>query len=226
MMPAEATNMRIALGLFLGLLATAGNSSADAILYSEGADADLSYDAFASSYYGAGYYGIEVLDDGALLFHAGFADGEFGADAGPLFSTTVETDTDGNPVKTVYRYGGGLFDMSMRFDGGPSGHFEAPIVTLTVTEVEFDVMLSLELGPGLFDAEIADFLGIRRRTRGGLVTDNLLSAGVFGPEPTHFASEGAPTIRIDVPEPSSAVLFCLGAVGLFRRRRRNSVCGS
>src|SRR6185436_17331068 len=87
----------------------------------------------------------------------------------------------GHPIQSVYRYDGGSFDMAISWDagGGGSGNFTAPIVDFTVTfnEVnDIDVTAVYRLGPGLLDATLADFLHVRRETRGGVVNDSFLFA--------------------------------------------------
>ena len=70
---------------------------------------------------------------------------------------------------------------------------------------------------------VARALGIGRHILGGTLSDPFLSrrfaTATDYRDDVREAGEGAPTLRIDVPEPSLLALSVLGGVALRRRRR-------
>jgi hypothetical protein len=164
----------------------------------------------------------------------------FVAYSGAFLDRTLEKDA-GGLVNGRYLYDdGGTFEMFFdlrRSDTGEvrQGSFIAPILPIEVFTTDFPlpcdffcggVDVRYELGPGVFDTAIADALGVRRRTQGGFVSDPYLLLFDFPytdpTAPEREAFEGAPLVRIDVPEPAltSLLAVALGLAGHRARRRR------
>jgi len=115
---------------------------------------------------------------------------------GPIGSTPI-TATDGR------LFGASFFSPGLPLPDGPLVDFRPGANGFLLAQVDFDVVGS---GTANFDFSLGAI---------GIIDDG------FGPlEPDFSGSTG--TVFVGVPEPSSAVLFVLGAVGMVARRRRRS----
>lgn len=142
---------------------------------------------------------------------------------------------DGGAVDDVsrYVYGPGEIRLMTEWDllGGGHGYgaFVAPIPLFSFDVTEFpikaDVWANAEslLGPGLFDASLAKYLGTARRTTGGsfhLVADVY---GDIGPPESWSRSAAFSgsrlTIDATVPEPSTLSLLGIGGLCVLYHRR-------
>jgi hypothetical protein len=156
--------------------------------------------------------------------------------SGPLARTSHVVDA-GGPA-TLYEFAdGGEFSFDIQWTGSDgatrSGGFRAPIgafeftVPIGVFPGGPSAVFSLPLGIGLFDAPLADELGISRHTTAEewlWIVD-----GISGDEtsPTRHGAldlQGGRQVQ-SVPEPGMAALAGIAAVGamLSRRRRRASI---
>ena len=151
-----------------------------------------------------------------------------------LLQLTNTFDSSGHVVKSHYSYVGGILDLSLTLSGLEGGQFlvsylHLPIMLMDVfvTENTIDddgVEVLATFGPGLLDAAFANALGIGRHITGGTLSDpHLFGANTDYTDMQRHAGEGAPTIILDVPEPSVMTLCFAGIVALgaqSRRRRR------
>jgi hypothetical protein len=153
---------------------------------------------------------------------------------GGFVGLALETDGNGQVVRSTYYYRGLPFEMSFlatNFNTGETrqGQFKAPIVGLIEVVVEERpgpeddfVQISFELGRGVFDEPLARALKIHPHTAGGRVFDPYLVFGDGGPDsPERRAWEGASDLTIDVAEPASLSLVGVAAVGVIRRARKS-----
>lgn len=154
--------------------------------------------------------------------------------AGALVQQTLDMNSSGDVIGSHYLYTGGTFELFffLEKDGVPiAGSFVAPIKTLTVAAGEADgqaALASYVLGPGRFDAAIAEALGIGRHTIGGeassqlLLTDDGNRSGIAGDHttPERQAWDGVNDITLTVPEPAMFALLGTGAAALSFRRSR------
>ena len=170
----------------------------------------------------------------SLEFPVGLGDGTYAASGAALDSQGLDL-SNGHIIGSHYVYTGGMFEifLSVKRNGQPvAGSFTAPIKKLTVTagEAADDSVTALyELGPGLFDAAIAEALGVGRHTTGGEAVSQLIltshgnRAGVAGDHttPQRQAWDGVNDITLDVPEPATLALFATAAaLSIWRRPRR------
>ena len=102
--------------------------------------------------------------------------------SGPFIAQELAFDEQGEVIKSTYFYGPGLltiaFTLKSRASGDVTqGEFEAS-VNMTVTIDEGKAFAGSDslfiLGPGEFDASIAQLFGIRPRTIGGTVVDDFV----------------------------------------------------
>jgi hypothetical protein len=162
-------------------------------------------------------------------------DGTYDAYTGALVGQTLTMNAGGLVTGSRYHYEGGLFlfDIALWKSGVfRRGLFVAEILSLdvVVNEVNDNVEAYYSFGRGLFDANLARALGIRRRTEGGELysglelTDFGNRGGIGGDHTTPIRqawdgyAEGY--LRVAVPEPSVALMLLAGAAWL-RRRRSN-----
>jgi PEP-CTERM motif-containing protein len=140
-----------------------------------------------------------------------------------------------------YQYTGGTFDVDIFDDNGFQGSFVAPVLTLALQATnrqpgsvpcdDFDgcgsALLFATLGPGAFDAALAQAFGLPLFTTGGTVFSDLLLTDVGNrgccagdnTSPERQAWDGATWVELQVPEPSLLVLGGLGLSAWFWRRR-------
>jgi hypothetical protein len=151
-----------------------------------------------------------------------------------LLDLILERDASGEVVRSHYKYAGGEFELFFNMFNiltGDSlfGTLVMPILSMDVFSDERGgpsqgVEFYATLGTGRLDAAIADVLRIGRSVRGGRLSDPFLSR-IFD-EPTTYtddfreASEGAPTLLVEVPEPPLWMLGVLGVSVLRSRLRR------
>lgn len=151
-----------------------------------------------------------------------FSDGSYQADSGPLVKQTLTHDLNGNVIGSAYLYEGGTFTFELVLQNGNqfmTGSFVAQILKLEVfvNEINDGVNAYYDFGAGLFDANIAEALGIRRRTIGGnlysdlLLTDDGNRDGIGGDHttPVRQAWDGVAEGTLIVPEPASSVLILM-----------------
>ena len=165
------------------------------------------------------------------------ASSTFEALGGTFAEQALLKDGSGTVIGSEYLYEGGTFqiDLTLRNDDGElsTGSFVAPIITLEMSAnegPEANVLAQYLLGPGLFDASIANALGIRRRTVGGsvigdlLLTDDGNRPGIGGnyASPERQAWDGATHVEIVVPEPPMPILSVLGLTAAWFWRRRST----
>jgi hypothetical protein len=224
--------MRTAAVLALSLLIVPRSAFADAFVFTTSDESRIAYGDGGALHEGLFFFYDLELWRGGVAQPLDWQNNatHFDANSGPLLSKTFETNSSGEVVKTTYQYDGGAFQMwfdlfNSATQETASGSFVAPILgpmILTVYESSEDsVQASYQLGHGIFDADVADALGIPRTTIGGFVDDPYLIFGTGDPTSPHrTAWEGAPDVTIDVPEPTSLVLLGAGAVGWLARSVR------
>jgi PEP-CTERM motif-containing protein len=169
----------------------------------------------------------------SLGFPVVLGDGAYAASGAALDSQDLDV-SNGNIIGSDYFYTGGLFEilLSVEKNGQQvAGSFAAPIKKLAVTAGEADgdsVTALYDLGPGLFDAAIAEALGIGQHTTGGEAVSRLIltnrgnRAGIAGDHttPERQAWDGVNHITLQVPEPATLALFAAAAALSIRRRPR------
>lgn len=146
---------------------------------------------------------------------------------------TLETDSNGDVVRSHYSYTGGTFDVQFSMSNDLTGEHifggvVLPILSMDVFSREgpagHNVQFFATLGPGSLDASVARALGIGRNIVGGTLSDLFLFRPAYidtdYTAQSREAAEGAPTLRLEVPEPSLLMLGVLGAAALRRRRSR------
>ena len=179
--------------------------------------------------------GYDLFDLGvdSLGFPVALGDGSYTA-SGAAFDSQALDFSNGSVVGSHYVYTGGVFELFLSIETNGqhfTGSFEAPIKKLTVTAGETEggsVTALYELGAGLFDAAIADALGIGRYTTGGEAVSKLRLTsrgnrqGVAGDHttPVRQAWDGVNEVTIEVPEPAMLALAATAAALSIRRRPR------
>jgi hypothetical protein len=124
-------------------------------------------------------------------------------------------------------------DVSWSLPGGAfdAGSFSAPLERLTIDAGEGadgSVSATYVLGPGLFDAALANALGIGRHSLGGTVFSGLILTdggnrpGVAGTSdtPERQAWDGFADVSIPVPEPATTALLLAGVAAAATRLRK------
>jgi hypothetical protein len=213
--------MRIALPLVVLLFAVPHHAAADPVVFLEFLNSDFTFGQSADQEgWDLSAFWAEGFDDSSWdVWNTGYQ-----AVAGEL---DHQTPAAGG---TAYVYLGGTFEIFFSMENGGdrrTGSFVAPIESLTVlsgVRGANSVDLFYELGAGLFDASIADTLGISRRTTGGEARAQLLlmdtdDAPGVRVTPVQQASDGVNDITLEVAEPATLALLAVGAAGLFRRRK-------
>lgn len=217
------------------LVALPSWAAASQITFFEFLNSDLTFGTAAPDHAGRD---LSSAPDGPVS--AGDFLATFQANPGALVKQTLQKDTTGNVVGSTYQYGPGTFRMDFTWPapgGGTSGSFEAGIESLTIEAAEGadgPVSATYVLGAGLFDADLAEALGIVRRGLSGIITSRLLLTdngnrpGVGG---TAFTQErqawdGVTDAEISVPEPATTTLLLAGIAGAmtrFRKRRTRAL---
>jgi hypothetical protein len=205
--------MRAAISLAILLLLVPSPAAADQIAFWSYLNSNLTFGSGSAEH--SGYDLVEGI-------------GTFEASSGPLVDQTLVTDASGNVIRSEYLYAGGTFQADFTYlNNQPvTGSFVAPIISLEidVLETQQHVFASYVLGPGLFDAPIADALGVRRRTVGGdIFSDMLFVPGAGGDftSPERHAWDGATFVTVNVPEPPIPMLAALGFGAAWCWRRRS-----
>ena len=147
---------------------------------------------------------------------------------------TLETNSNGDVVRSHYSYTGGTFDVEFSMSNDLTGEHifgDAPLPILSMDVFSWEgpagrhVEFFATLGSGLLDASVARALGIGQNILGGTLSDRFLGRrDLIDTDYTadgREASEGAPTLRLDVPEPSLLMLCFLGAAAMRRRLSRS-----
>jgi hypothetical protein len=209
-----------------------GPSDADASAFIEG-NCDQSnawYDIAGALHSSHPNCGFVADGDGAVNDPLADHDIDWQAFSGPLVQLTNDLDASGHVIRSHYRYAGGILDLSLGLSSYDAGEFFYSEMTLAivsmdvfVTEREWsdDVEVHATLGPSLLDAALADALGIGRHITGGRLSDPFL-VGFPNTDYTDMqrhGGEGAPTIILDVPEPS-LVTFCFVGIAALGVRRK------
>jgi hypothetical protein len=154
--------------------------------------------------------------------------------AGPQTNLVVETDATGQPTAMTYTFADAQFSVVDAF-GDSTYAFVAPIPDFTFT-ILFDGLFApftfnyFDLGPGLFGAGLAEFMGVEQQTFGGQIYFSV-EAIHFSEDTGFFYSGGTladPTFSIEaetasVPEPSTLLVFLIGIGAGIRRMNRASV---
>ena len=180
---------------------------------------------------GRAVFGQVPFQAGDALGGNGFLrDGTARLVSGPL----VSLDVDSINGLTTYAYGAGLLELAMTLTEGGSdvtGSFSAPTEAFSFVVCEGcdrrgnanapDFVIPL--GPGLFDANVADFFHIDPHTLGGFVRFGLedIDGGPLSDRRVGFDHGGFALIAIevrDIPEPSLLLALSLGAAAIFGRR--------
>ena len=227
--------MRLAVWLVALILLSPLEGSANAILHLSSDESRITYGTDTAFHSGLPHFGFTLLVDGTSIPTDWTMNlSEFAATSGPLLQHTLQTDGSGAVTHSTYVYDGGTFEMTLRLWNSVSGEslegaFLAPIIgpyELVVTERENSpqegdsVDAFYRLGAGVFDPWIAEALGIAAHSKGGTVDAPYLTFGTGDHTSLEReAGEGAPTVTIDVPEPSSVLLLAIAGVGLLIRRR-------
>ena len=177
-----------------------------------------------------------TCDGLASLIHCSSLDGLVEIVSGPLVSVITTPDAFGQPLTSTYQFGAGMLSLQAEwgFPGGGTGHgmFSAPIADFTFSVGEqFPVApevccdAKLLLGAGLFDAALAEYLGVQPQTIGGVFLLQL--DGIVGApgDPQLFGFYNGSNVAIDVvavPEPGALALAAIAAALTWTRRRRES----
>ena len=121
------------------------------------------------------------------------------------------------PGETGYRYEGGTF--TLRFEGGITPFFAAPIVSLDIRlfgpiEPGANILVDYQLGAGLFDAAFAALHGVPKETGPGSMFESLILWDGNAQSPELRADDGGGNLMVaaPVPEPSLSVLTALGVL--------------
>jgi hypothetical protein len=223
--------MRIAVPLVVLLLGIPQHVAAAPSVFMEFLNSDFTFGLGNASQDGwdLSWFAVDGFDNSSWdVWNTGYQ-----ARSGPLDHQTLDVDANGVVVARTYHYTGGSFEIFFALEHNGvfrSGSFVAPITGLTVWAEESDegsADASYTFGPGLFDQSIARTLGISRRTTGGsafsdlALTDSGNRSGVAVSQaaPSREAWDGVNDIQLDVPEPSTLILWGAGAGALWLRRR-------
>jgi len=222
--------MRIAVLLAGLILVPASPVFAGPIVVMEFLNSDFTFGSNSPDQEG---YDLGSLSVDSLGFPVGLHDGSYAA-SGAAFVSQALDFANGDVVGSRYFYTGGVFEIFLSIDKNGqqvTGSFAAPVKKLAVTAGEAEDASATawyELGAGLFDAAIADALGIGRHTTGGQAFSRLIltshgnRSGEAGDHttPVRQAWDGVNHVTLDVPEPAMLALFTTGAALAIRRRPR------
>ena len=148
--------------------------------------------------------------------------------SGDFLVQEILTDAGGDAIQSTYFYEPGelVIDFELRSLATAEvthGFFRAPVnMTVVVDERRqfgADIDSLFTLGPGVFDADIARVLGVRRQTVGGFVRDDFIDVTGDSESDNRIALDAA-FFTIEVPEPGTAALGVLSLAALWLRRRR------
>jgi hypothetical protein len=149
----------------------------------------------------------------------------FDISSNDLRGHTLITDAAGTVTDSVYRYDSAelivFFYQLVGLDGqGVEGLFRARItdVRIEVNEVDETGVAFYTLGRGFWTPELAQALGVRRKTAGGEMISHLSPVRGSYLDDTRQGLDSARFI-VNVPEPSTLLLLLVGAAGLIGRRR-------
>ena len=144
----------------------------------------------------------------------------FSAGGGSLVSVTTVGD------ETSWRYEGGTF--SVRDENSVDPFFTAPVDSLDIKlfgtiEPDADILVTYQLGAGLFEAAFAALHGIPTKTGPGQMLERLLLLEGDAQSEELMAHDGGGNLEVeaptDVPEPALSVLVGFGVAAAVRARR-------
>jgi hypothetical protein len=231
--------MRIAITFLALFFLCARSSAADTMLFFTSESSRIDFGESTAELQGLPHFALDVVRDGvSVTIDWSVEDAIFDALSGPLSHQALYTDGTGAVVASSYFYDPGVFEMDFFLTNDStgetrSGRFVAPILGMEVFAEEASngccagVAVFFQLGAGLFDASIADALGVGRRSRGGWVEDPFLL--IFDRQdhttPLRHAGEGSSLVAIDVPEPAALLVLAVGIGAAAARRRRGASRG-
>lgn len=193
-------------------------------------NAGLTFGTAQGSYYSADYARLFVDNDFSTFAEPAesFYSDAFWTD-GSFISQATQMDENGQASQSMYVYTDGVVHMSF-LAGTTVGAFSAPLSSMLVLvrEGEGDttsrdvspVQVWISFGQMTLDSSMARALGVGRHVlRGTLYDPNLTNVEGDYLTAERSAGEGAGIVALQVPEPSSLVLFLLGTIAALRRRR-------
>jgi hypothetical protein len=228
----------LVLGLLAGLLSDAAEAGPVLDIGCQNSRAIYGIEARHIEHYGCW---MDIESDGTVppLDDWWFVRIFWGNTSPALQQLTFETDSSGAVVQSHYAYAGGTFELEFRLQNDLTGQdiigsAVLPILSMDVFSDEGDdgfgrVKMYATLGTGTLDASVANVLGIGQNIVGGTLADPFL--GRRGPSDTDYtaayreASEGGPTLRVQIPEPPLWMLGALGVAAVRRRLRRLASAG-
>jgi hypothetical protein len=223
--------MRIALLLVVSLLLLPRQVAAGPVVFMEFLNSDLTFGLVNPDQFGYDLSSWSWSDEweGWPTTYQAFG--------GTFVQQTLQSDAGGTVTNSEYLYENGTLQIDFHLANSITGENRtgtllAPILTLQIgvdedAPIDAAVFAFYTLGPGVFDASIADALGIGRRTVGGFIDSGLLltdfgNRGCCGGDyttPDRQAWDGFADFHIEVPEPFTPILTALGLGGWFWRRR-------